>query len=297
MKILIIGGTGQLGQDLLIALSEHDVYSAARRNAQITIDLAQPDSTTEALDRLEPDVVINTAAAHNVPACEENPAEAYAVNATGVARLAEACSESKSRLIHISTDYVFGHFPAGVTPRPWREIDLPSPLNAYASSKLAGEHLLAAACANHIILRTSGLYGVNPCLAKGGQNFVQLMLRLASERDEVKVVTDEILTPTPTADLALQIKELVENSNARGVFHATCHGQCSWNEFARAIFDYTKSDVRLLPATQEDFPSPVRRPDYSVLDNARLRELGLDVMPDWRQALESYLEKIALEVP
>ena len=138
----------------------------------------------------------------------------------------------------------------------------------------------------------SGLYGLAPCLAKGGKNFVQLMLHLARERDEVKVVTDEILTPTHTYALAHQIRRLAESSEANGVYHATCQGQCSWNEFAAAIFEETKTNIRLLPATNVDFPSPVRRPSFSALDNCRLRELGLDEMPDWRVSLRTYLDEL-----
>jgi len=130
-----------------------------------------------------------------------------------------------------------------------------------------------------------------PCLAKGGKNFVELMLHLAAERSEVKVVTDEILTPTHTVALARQIRRLVEEGG-RGVYHATCHGLCSWNDFAREIFDITGTQVRLLPATSEDFPSPVRRPTFSVLDNSRLRQEGLDVMPDWQGSLRHYLSDL-----
>jgi dTDP-4-dehydrorhamnose reductase len=291
MRTLVIGATGQLGQDVVASFGDHEVSTAARRNADHEVDLARPDSLRGCLETVRPEIVVNTAAAHNVPACEADPEEAYSVNATGVAALAEACHEVGAKLIHVSTDYVFGHGAPGATPHPWRESDLPAPLNVYAASKLAGEHLLAAACEDHAIVRSSGLYGLAPCLAKGGKNFVQLMLHLASERDEVKVVTDEVLTPTHTVALANQIRAIAL-CEARGVFHATCQGQCSWNEFAAAIFEESKTQVRLLPATSEDFPSPVRRPSYSVLENDRLQALDLDVMPHWRDALRRYLEDL-----
>lgn len=294
MRVLVIGATGQLGRDVVRHFEARglEVATAARRGAEHVVDLAAPRSVREVVEsRVRPDLVVNTAAAHNVPACEAAPAESYAVNATGVAALAESCATIGARLLHLSTDYVFGHEapsrPDGST-RPWRESDLPAPLNVYAASKLAGEHLLAAACADHAIVRSSGLYGASPCLAKGGRNFVQTMLRLAAERGEVKVVTDEVLTPTPTRDLAEQILTLA-TSDARGVFHATCQGECSWYEFAKAIFEESGTAVRLLPATEQDFPSPVRRPAYSALENARLAELGLDTMPHWREALAAYL--------
>ena len=295
MQTLVIGATGQLGSDVVKAFGGHQITTAARHAADYDVDLAQIESIRGCLESTRPDLVVNTAACHNVPACEESPSEAYAVNATGVAALAESCQEIGARLIHVSTDYVFGHLPPGASRRPWREDDPTAPLNVYAASKLAGEHLLAAACEDHAIIRSSGLYGQSPCLAKGGRNFVQLMLHLASERGEVKVVTDEILTPTYTAALAQQIRRVAE-SEARGVFHATCQGECSWNEFASAIFEYSDTEVRLLPATSEDFPSPVRRPGYSALDNARLRELSLDVMPDWRAGLRQYLHESSADV-
>ena len=295
MRVLIIGATGQLGRDLVQRFSDHDVLLAARKDTDHSLDLACPATIRKkVIGELRPELVINTAAAHNVSLCEERPAEAYEVNATGIATLGECCAEIGARLIHVSTDYVFGErIPVpGVAEvpmnQPWREDDLPAPLNVYAASKLAGEHLLAAGCKDHVIVRSSGLYGQSPCLAKGGMNFVQLMLHLASERGEVRVVTDEVLTPTHTVALAHQIHRLAE-SDASGLYHATCQGECSWNEFAAAIFEETGTDVRLLPATSLDFPSAVRRPSYSVLNNVRLREQGLDVMPEWRESLRKYL--------
>jgi dTDP-4-dehydrorhamnose reductase len=286
MRVLILGATGQLGRDVVSAFTGHEVVGAARKDADVDVDLAAPDSIRRVVgEEIRPALVINTAAAHNVPECEEGPDHAYAVNATGVAALATACAEIGARLVHVSTDYVFGDVPSTRAPRPWREDDLPAPLNVYAASKLA------AACEDHAIVRSSGLYGRSPCLAKGGRNFVQLMLHLAQERGEVKVVTDEVLTPTPTSALADQIRRLSE-SDARGVFHATCQGECSWYAFAAAIFEETGTEVTLLPATSEDFPSPVRRPGYSALDNVRLRESDLDVMPEWRDGLRSYLAEL-----
>ncbi len=300
MRALIVGATGQLGTDLdraFCADGSFEVHRAARHGTDHVLDLTVAKTIRSVVeDVVRPELVVNAAAAHNVPACEEAPAEAYAVNATGVASLAESCARIGARLIHVSTDYVFGPTPptdATGAPRPWREDDQPAPLNVYAASKLAGEHLLAAACPEHAIVRSSGLYGAAPCLAKGGRNFVQLMLHLAAERGEVKVVTDEILTPTATVDLAAQILALA-TSEARGVFHATCQGVCSWNEFAAAIFEESGTEVSLLPATSRDFPSPVRRPAYSALDNVRLRELGLDTLPPWRDALRGYLQTLGV---
>ena len=143
---------------------------------------------------------------------------------------------------------------------------------------------------NFAVVRVSGLYGCAACRAKGGLNFVKLMLKLARERGEVKVVTDEFVTPTYTGDVAVQIARLAD-SKASGVFHATPQGQCSWHDFAAAIFQMTKTTVRLLPANSADFPAKVPRPKYSVLANARLQSEGLDVMPTWEESLRRYLRE------
>lgn len=285
MRVLVIGASGQLGTDLCRVFSDTDLCRADLVEAPLAIDIRDAAAVHELITRdLRPDVVINTAAEHNVPKCEEKPDVTFAVNATAVKPLAMACEACGARLIHISTDYVFG---TGGT-RPFVESDLPAPLNVYGASKLAGEHLIAANCGNYVIVRTSGLYGMAPCRAKGGKNFVNTMLYLAKTRGEVSVVTDEVLTPTYTLALARQIRVLAERGEP-GLYHATCDGLCSWYEFAKAIFEETKTSVRLLETTVKDFASPVRRPDYSVLENAHLRKQGLDVMPPWRDALREYL--------
>jgi len=285
MKTLVIGAEGQLGTDVCAAFADGEVLRAGRSGGEHRIDIADEAAVSRLIVRdLRPDVVVNTAAFHNVPLCEEDPTSAWAVNASGAKTLATACHEAGARLIHISTDYVFGNGGS----KPYTESDREAPLSTYGASKLAGEHLVAAECANHCIVRGSGLYGAAPCRAKGGRNFVQLMLHLAAERGEVKVVTDERVSPTYTVGLAKQIRVIAEKAEP-GLYHATCGGECSWHEFAQAIFEEAGVEVSLLEATQSDFPSPVKRPDYSILENARLKAQGLDVMPHWRDALREYL--------
>jgi dTDP-4-dehydrorhamnose reductase len=288
MKTLVIGADGQLGTDVCKAFEDTELCRAGISGGDVELDITmQGDVQSLIAKDLRPDVVVNTAAFHNVPQCEEEPENAYAVNATGARYLAIACHAAGARLIHLSTDYVFGN---GGT-RPYTESDREAPLSTYGASKLAGEHLVAAECEDHCIVRGSGLYGAAPCKAKGGMNFVQLMLHLGSERDEVKVVTDERVSPTYTVALAKQIRVIAETAEP-GLYHATCNGECSWNEFAAAIFEASGTDVKLLDATQADFPSPVKRPDFSILENAHLQAQGLDVMPHWRDALGEYLEVI-----
>jgi len=285
MKTLVIGADGQLGTDVCKAFEDTDLCRAGVGGGEFRLDVTDEQAVHALIaGELRPDVVVNTAAFHNVPLCEEEPEKAYAVNAMGARYLAMACHEAGARLIHISTDYVFGN---GGT-RPYTESDREAPLSTYGASKLAGEHLIAAECENHCIVRGSGLYGAAPCKAKGGKNFVQLMLHLARERGEVKVVADERVSPTYTVALAKQLRLIAEKAEP-GLYHATSNGECSWYEFAAAIFEETGTEVKLEKASQGDFPSPVKRPDFSILENARLKEQGLDVMPQWRDALREYL--------
>lgn len=189
-------------------------------------------------------------------------------------------------MIHISTDYVFD----GRAGRPYTEDDLPLPLNVYGNSKLAGEYFVRSGNERHAVLRTSALYGRHPCRAKGGGNFVDLMLRLGRERGEVRVVDSEIVTPTSTRDLARQIA-MLSDAGAYGLFHATAEGSCSWHEFACEIFAASAASVRCLVAAPDEFPAKVPRPTYSVLENARLKQAGLNRFGDWREGLHAYLKQ------
>jgi dTDP-4-dehydrorhamnose reductase len=284
MNVLIVGAEGQLGHDLSKEFANANLHRADLDGDGHILDVTDSNATRALVYDLKPDIVLNTAAAHNVATCEKDPATAFSVNAAGARNLATACNAVSARLVHVSTDYVFGD---GGT-KPFVETDLPQPLSVYAASKLAGEHLIASALEDHIIVRTAAIYGEAACRAKGGRNFIGTMLHLASSRPEVKVVTDEITTPTYTRALAKQMRLLAEEGDP-GLYHATCQGACSWYEFAEAIFEETGTDVKLVPTTSSDFQSPVRRPGYSVLENARARTQGLDVMPLWRNALVDYL--------
>jgi dTDP-4-dehydrorhamnose reductase len=228
-------------------------------------------------------VVINTAAFHNVPKCETEVAQAYALNAAAPGTLAAICDELGARLVHVSTDYVFD----GAKQTPYVETDRPVPLNVYGISKLAGEYAVLARGGRHQVVRSSGLYGVRPCRAKGG-NFIDTMYRLAGQQPVVKVVNDEILTPTFTADLAAQIRVLALEGEP-GLYHATSGGSCSWYEFARAIFDLGAFTTPLEPTSVREFAAPVKRPFYSVLENAAAARQGIDRMRPWREALTDYM--------
>jgi len=284
MKVIIIGANGQIGSDL--------VGVFRRRGAEVVglthqdIEICDGAAVEAKLAEARAQVVVNAAAFHNVEACETDPQSAFAVNALGARHLASASLRHGFRLIHISTDYVFD----GGKRQPYTEEDCPRPLNCYGNSKLSGELFIQAIAKNYAVVRVSGLYGAAPCRAKKGLNFVKIMLKLARERGEVKVVTDEFDTPTYTVAAAEQVARLADRPES-GLFHATPQGQCSWYEFAEAIFQYSGTTVKLLPATSADFPAKVPRPSYSVLDNKHLRDCGLDIMPEWRDCLKSYLKQ------
>ena len=280
-RVLVLGSTGQLGSDLVEAFAREDVRGLAHED----LEIGDAEAVRELLGRLRPDVMVNTAAFHNVPRCETEPGRAFALNAVAPWNLAHACRDLGARLVHVSTDYVFD----GTKRAPYVETDRPNPLNVYAVSKLAGEYAVLNAGGDHQVVRSSGLYGVRPCRAKGG-NFIDTMFKAARERDEVRVVDDEILTPTFTADLAAQIRVLALEGPP-GLYHATNQGSCSWYEFARAIFELGRLRTPLRPTTVKEFASPVRRPFYSVLENAALQAVGLDRMRDWREALGEYMRR------
>lgn len=279
-RVVVLGAPGQLGSDCVDAFAADDVVGLGHDD----LDIADAAAVRATLERLRPDVVVNTAAFHNVPRCETTPEAAFAVNATAAWHLARTCTALGARLVHVSTDYVFD----GAKRAPYVETDAPAPLNVYGISKLAGEHAVLAGGA-HQVVRSSGLYGLRPCRAKGG-NFVDTMFRVAAEKPEVRVVDDEVLTPTFTADLAAQIRVLALEGPP-GLYHATAAGACSWYEFARAIFELGGLRTPLLPSTTDHTASGVRRPSYSVLDNAALARLGLDRMRPWRDALADYMQR------
>ncbi len=281
MRILLIGSRGQLGRDLEAAAQASGHTTLPRTHAELDIrDAAAVDAQ---LAEQRPEAVISTAAFHQVEACERQPEEAFATNAFGVLNLARACQRQGATLMHFSTDYVFD----GQQRTPYRETDCPRPLNAYGMSKLAGEYLLAANCPRHFIVRTTGLYGVAGSAGKGG-NFVETMLKKAAAGEPIRVVQDQVLTPTSTVDLAAKALELLATERF-GLYHVTNEGQCSWFEFAAKIFALAGLHPDLTPVDSAAFASSVRRPPYSALAKEQLRAAGLAPMPPWEGALARYL--------
>ena len=282
-RVTIIGANGQLGSDLVSAFGheEYDVTELTHKD----ISVEDVDSVHKVLRELKPDVILNTAAYHTVPRCEENPTTAFNVNSMGALNVARIAQEIGAVNVYFSTDYVFD----GSKKAPYPESDLPNPLNVYANTKLSGEYYSLNYAPSSFVLRVSGLYGRVPCRAKGGNNFVTTMIKLSKEKPEVRVVNDEILTPTPTWEVAKETVELIKRE-AFGLYHLTCEGECSWYEFARVIFDTLKLDTPLHSCSVRDFPSEVKRPFYSVLQNKHLEMINAEPMPRWQDALKKFLQ-------
>ncbi|QNU14393.1 dTDP-4-dehydrorhamnose reductase [Thermomonas sp. XSG] len=293
MKLLLLGGNGQVGRELrraLPALGHVVVATRAGAEGELAADFDAPDSVGELVRRIAPDVVVNAVAHTAVDRAESEPDAAFRVNALAPAAIAQACAATGALLLHYSTDYVFD----GSASRPYREDDVTAPLGVYGASKLAGEEAVRASGARHAILRTAWVYAAH------GKNFLHTMLRLASERDELRVVADQIGAPTPAAWIADASARIVAHGvPASGTWHLVAAGETSWHGFAEAIIDEALAAgllarrPRVLPITTADYPTPARRPAYSVLDTTRLRrDFGI-AAPEWRDGLHAVIEGLA----
>jgi len=276
MKAVVIGATGQLGQDLMRTLGEEAIGLSHQE-----IEVTDGVGVVQTLQSLKPDWVLNTAAFHRVDDCEVNPALALAVNALGAFNVARASTLVGAHVVFFSTDYVFGG-QSRQRGHPYTEQDPPSPLNVYGISKVAGERLVLHAQPEALIVRSAGLYGT--ATSRKGWTFPQLILHLAQTQGVVKVVTDQVLSPTNTRDLAYAVYQLMRE-NASGIFHVTNSGECSWYEFAQAIFELTKTRAQLQPQSTADTKRCAPRPAYSALCSTRLSNL----LRPWREALTDYL--------
>ncbi|MDP1725686.1 MAG: dTDP-4-dehydrorhamnose reductase [Bacteroidota bacterium] len=284
-KVLITGANGQLGSDLVLSFSQSGYEVIIRTHDDL--DIGNFEDVENQLNSIKPDVLINTAAFHNVDQCEAEKDKAILINAEAPAYMARICKELNIRFIHFSTDYVFD----GYKNAPYTEADITAPLNVYGTTKMLGEQMIATENPDHLIIRISAIYGQYPCRAKNGLNFIQLMLKLAREKGEVKVVDDEIVSPTATKNIAMQLPALLDE-NINGIIHMTSEGSCSWHEFAREIFDYTNTPVTLHTASSDDFPAKTPRPKYSVLENTLLKSRGINKMMHWKDALHNYLDEL-----
>ena len=285
MRIALIGASGQLGSDLLPCLQAagHDVDPMRHADIEIT----DKDNVAAVLEPLRPDLVINAAAYNLVDKAEDELIAAMTVNGTGPLILAELCEAYNWRLMHISTDYVFGWSPVPPS-RPWTELDRADSSGRYAITKRTGEQFVQEKCSQHFVVRTCGLYGLAALRGTGKGNFVETMLRLGRERKQLRVVDDQRCTPTSTADLADALVKLIA-TDAFGLYHATNSGSMTWCEFAREIFRLAKMDVEVIPITTAEFGAKAKRPAYSVLDCSKLASVIGGPLPDWHDALARYL--------
>ena len=281
MKVVLIGARGQLGTDLVQAMNGWEVAAWSHRE----VEVCDFSATRDALTTAAPDLVINTAAFHRVDECEVQAEKALQVNALAVRNLARICEDLRCALLHVSTDYVFG----GEQRVPYAETDLPVPLNAYGVSKLAGELFVRRLCRRHFVVRSCGLYGVAGASGKGG-NFVETMVRLSKEGRAIRVVDDQVLTPTYTKDLAEKIVELLR-AERYGLYHITNAGSCSWYEFTKEIFRILEVNPDLAPTTAEAFGAAARRPAYSVLAHEAIAQIGLADLRPWTEAVADYLRQ------
>lgn len=297
MRILLLGGNGQVGHELRRSLAPIGEIIATTRSGRLEdgspceiADLDKPESLDGLVERIAPDWLVNAAAYTAVDRAESEVDAAFRANAESPGVLAAACARRGAKLVHYSTDYVF----PGDGSRPYREDDATSPLGVYGASKLAGEEAIRAAGDAHLIFRTAWVY------ASHGHNFLRTMLRLGADRDELRVVADQTGTPTPAALIADATAQVMASlPQATGVFHLTAQGRASWQEFAVAIFagahrrGLIARAPRVLPIATTDYPTPAKRPAFSCLDTSRLRNDLAIVLPTWEQGLDRVLDELA----
>ena len=289
MKLLLLGGNGQVGRELrrsLLPLGELVVATRDGVDADVIADFGAPISLAALIAQTAPDVVVNAAAYTAVDKAETDAEAAFRINAEAPAAIAQACVDSGALLVHYSTDYVFD----GSATRPYREDDVTAPLGVYGASKLAGEQAIRVSGVRHAILRTAWVYAAH------GKNFLLTMLRLANERDELRVVADQIGAPTPAAWIADATAEIIRRGVvASGTWHLVADGETSWHGFAEAIVDDAHAlgliarKPRVVAIPTADYPTPAKRPAYSVLDTTRLQnDFGI-APPNWRDGLRRTL--------
>mgnify|MGYP006294226535 CR=1 FL=1 len=280
MKTVILGGGGQLAFDLAREMGS-GVHSLSHQD----LDLCDYDAVWERLEDLKPERVINTAAVTDVDRCEREVEKAFQVHAAGVLNLARVCRDLDCTLVQISTDYVFG----GGQDRPYREEDPPDPLNVYGASKLAGEYFARHYAEQSFVVRTAGLFGIGGAEGEGG-NFVEAVLRSAKGGKPLRVVEDQITSPTYTRHLAAALRRLLSSGRC-GVYHLTNQGQCSWYQFAEEILQREQLTADLQPISSSNLSRAASRPGYSVLDSGKAARVLGGELPAWQDGLADYLDE------
>jgi len=275
MRALIFGASGLLGKDLVSAFATHDVLGLTSKDA----DLRDAEQVLSAIRNAQPDWIVLSAAYADVDGCEKDPARAFAVNLDGAAHVARAASQIGSRLLFLSSDYVFD----GEKRTPYETDNPRNPINIYGRSKAEAETILLEIIPECCIVRTSWLFGA------GGKCFPDTILKLAHTQPELRVVDDQRGCPTYTLDLANAIAALTRKQ-ASGIVHITNSGSCSWYEFTRSILTARSPQTKVIPVTTAEFPRPAKRPAYSVLSSLSLRGFGIE-LSDWQDALTRYFQQ------
>ena len=283
MKTLLLGPNGQLGTDLTLAAGRRSGGVELIPVGRDVLDVERIDQIATTLSGMEFQAVINCTSYHKTDEVESNAQRAVTVNAHAVRVIAEACAARRARLVHVSSDYVFD----GRADKPYTEEAIPGPLNVYGATKLMGESLARAAHNDVLVLRVASLFGVAGASGKGG-NFVETMIRFGREKGQLRVVADQIMSPTATADVAEMILTALESRLAPGVYHAVNTGRASWFEFAQRIIKRAGVNAAVEPIPASAYPVPARRPAFSALDNGKLAgQIG--PIPHWHDALDRYL--------
>lgn len=284
MKMLLLGANGQLGSDIIQEnqKNSHPMEIIAWKRSDL--DITHQDELLRKLNAETFDVLLNCTSYHNTDQVEKTADTAFLINAFCVKEMAQVCKEKNARFAHISTDYVFGHRSSD---QPFTESDVPNPLNVYGASKLMGESLAQTVHENTVIFRVASLFGKAGASGKGG-NFVETMIRLGREKGKLRVISDQIMSPTSTASIARVILRALESTIPNGVYHAVNSGKASWYEFAKVIIEKAKIDAIVEPIGATEYPSIAVRPAFSALDNKKLSTL-IGTIPTWQDALESYL--------
>lgn len=277
MKILVTGCNGQLGRAINEQYAENENVELINTDVE-QLDITKVDEVLKMVRDVKPDVILNCAAHTNVNLCESQQDLAYRINAIGPRNLSIAATEVDAKMVQVSTDYVF----AGDGNRPYTEFDATNPQSMYGATKLAGEQFVHQFAKRYFIVRTAWLYG-------DGKNFVKTMLQLAEKNDKVRVVGDQLGTPTSATELARMIKYLIPTDNY-GIFHGTCEGVCSWADFTKEIFRLAGKKTEVEYITTDEYPTPAKRPAYSVLENYMLKLTTDYSFAQWEDAIAEYMK-------
>jgi dTDP-4-dehydrorhamnose reductase len=284
MKVILLGANGQLGKEFgnfLLGKEDVELYSFSHNE----LDILDLQKLVDKFQEISPNVVINCAAYTKVDQAEKEQTLAYQVNAIGAKNVSFASFKINAKVIYFSTDYVFD----GIKGAPYNEFDKPNPISVYGKSKLLGETYTKEHNPNHLILRISWLYGIN------GSNFVKTIIKLSKEKSELRVVNDQVGTPTYTFDVVKQAWRLIQEDSV-GLYHSANFGQTTWFEFAKRIVKKLNLNSKVLPIKTDEFPALARRPSFSVLDNYLLKLENKNIMRKWEEAFDEFVEKHKIEM-